>query len=492
MLEDPMITTNIEGKIRESLRNTESVFRSVIQDYEVRFSERTDSFFQERLVDVMDVSNRILGHLREKQDEQLSEIPTGSIVLSEGITPSYTAAAHSTQIGAFVTKKGGGNSHAALIARSKGIPYVSNIEIFDLEKQNLDTLIVDEYQGLVIINPTEETIAIYREKQKQLATRYQVFLKEDHLKAETIDGHQIRLLVNVGNQNDVDLYPYSHAGVGLFRTEYLFLETSELYPSEAFQEQTYPELIQKVDGKPIVIRVFDLGGDKHPALFMDRNREPNPIMGFRGIRFLLRNRQLFKMQLRAIYRAATAGDIRLLIPLISNIKELHESKKIIEEVREELKREMHDVPTLPIGCMIEVPSAVMICDALAAESDFLSLGTNDLVQYTLGIDRGNPAMGDLFYPAHPSVLRMIKMITVEAKRREKSLSICGEIASNTLFTPLLLGLGLTDFSLSPRYLPYVKQTVRKWTIVEAYQLAEKALKLTDPEAISELMTKARR
>ncbi len=492
MLDDPMITTHMEGKIRQMMRNTESVFHSVINDYEDRFSERTDQFFQERLVDVQDVSKRILGHLREKQNAQLLEIPTGSIVFSEEIAPSYTADAHVGQIGAFVTNSGGGNSHAALIARSKGIPYIANIEVSEVEALNFERIIVDGYEGLVILDPTQETIEHYKERQAQVATRYQLFLEEDHLQAETLDGCKARLSVNVGNPSDLEAFPYQHDGVGLFRTEYLFLQTEEFYPSERYQEEAYRILIDKMEGRPVVIRAFDLGGDKHPSLFLAHKREPNPVLGNRGIRFLLRNEELFKTQLRAIFRASIGADVRLLLPLISDINELHAAKAIIQEVREDLQKTHLDVPTLPIGCMIEVPSAVMICDGLIEHCDFLSLGTNDLVQYTLGVDRGNPSMSDLFYPAHPSVLRMIKMVVIEATRTKTSLCICGEIASNSFFTPLLLGLGLTDFSLSPRYLPQVKQTIRKWNLKKAKALAEEILKMTDPKKISEFLTKAQR
>ncbi|NGX37357.1 MAG: Phosphoenolpyruvate-protein phosphotransferase [Chlamydiae bacterium] len=492
MLDDPMMTTHMEGEIRKMLRNTESVFHSVINEYEGRFTERTDSFFQERLVDVKDVSKRILGHLRDKQYAQLSEIPTGSIVFSKEIAPSYTAAAHAAQIGAFVTKNGGGNSHAALIARSKGIPYVTSVDMTQLERFDIEALIVDGYEGIIIVNPTPETLSHYQEKQKQLITRYQTFIDEDHLKSETIDGYSIQLFVNVGNPQDLDIFPYNHDGVGLFRTEYLFLQTKEFYPSEIFQQKIYRELIDKMNGRPVVIRVFDLGGDKNPTLFLDRQYEPNPILGNRGIRFLLSNIELFKMQLRAIFKASIRANVHLLLPLISDINELHTSKEIIEEVKAELRKEYSEIPDLPIGCMIEVPSAVMICDALALACDFLSMGTNDLVQYTLGVDRGNPAMSELYYPAHPSVLRMIKMISIEAKRKETPLTICGEIASNTLFTPLLLGLGLREFSLAPRYVPHVKQTIRKWSILETYDLAEEALKFTDPKDISALLTEAQK
>ena len=488
MLDDPMITTHMEGKIRQMMRNTESVFHSVIHDYEHRFSERTDSFFQERLVDVMDISRRIMNHLRDKQDAQISEIPPGSVVLSEVIAPSYTAAAHAAQIGAFVTKDGGGNSHAALIARSKGIPYVANLDIKLLGETLIERMIVDGYEGIVIINPSEETLDEYTSKQKGLVTRYQRYLDEDHLDVRTLDGHEVSLFVNVGNLHDLDPFPYSHSGVGLFRTEYLFFQTKEFYPSESYQEEVYKTLIKKMEGKPVVIRVFDLGGDKNPNLHFQRKREPNPVLGLRGIRFLLRNLELFKMQLRAIFKAARSDNVHILLPLISDINELRRTKAIIEEVKAELAQSCLDIPDLLLGCMIEVPSAVMICDAIADECDFLSLGTNDLVQYTLGVDRGNPAMRELFYPAHPSVIRMIKMISIVSEKKGKPLTVCGEIASNTLFTPLLLGLGIKELSIAPRYLPLIKQTVRKWTLPEAVALAEEVLTLSEPGEISLLLT----
>lgn len=492
MLDDPMITTHMEGKIRQMLRNTESVFHSVIHDYENKFSQRTDSFFQERLVDVMDISKRIMSHLRNKREALLSEIPSESIVLTEEIAPSYTAAAHAAQIAAFITQNGGGNSHAALIARSKGIPYVANVDVGKMQRSNIQMMIVDGTNGLIIANPTSETLEEYRTRQKTLATRYQLYLEEDHLLPETLDGVKMRLFVNVGNPHDLDPFPYQHDGVGLFRSEYLFFQSTEFYPSESYQEEAYKSLIDQMEEKPVVIRVFDLGGDKTPNLLFQRKKEPNPVLGLRGIRFLLRNQEIFKMQLRAIFKASTKGNVLLLLPLISDINELHQAKVIIEEVKAQLRQELPFIPDLPIGCMIEVPSAVMICDAIAENCDFLSLGTNDLVQYTLGVDRENPAMRDLYYPAHPSVIRMIRMITTEAHLKKKPLTVCGEIASNALYVPLLIGLGVTELSIAPRYLPLIKQTIRKWTFAEAKELAARILKMSDPKEISEVLTEAQK
>jgi phosphotransferase system enzyme I (PtsI) len=237
-----------------------------------------------------------------------------------------------------------------------------------------------------------------------------------------------------------------------------------------------------------VIRVFDIGGDKNPDLFTQVEKEPNPVLGCRGIRFLLRYQDFFKTQLRAILRAAVHGDVRILLPLISDIKELESSRRLINELENALAEE--GIPfkaNIPVGSMIELPSAVLICDALAKNSDFLSIGTNDLVQYTLGIDRSNSSLNALCYPAHPSVLRMIKMVNIEAKRHSKTVSICGEIASNPLFVPLLIGLGVDQFSCSPRYIPIVKRAIRQTTLLQAYELAQRILHLDSAEEVSKIL-----
>ncbi len=234
-----------------------------------------------------------------------------------------------------------------------------------------------------------------------------------------------------------------------------------------------------------------MGGDKNPELFAEGDKEPNPVLGCRGIRFLLRHREIFKTQLRAILRAAVHGDMRILLPLISDVNELETSRALIQEIEQSLHEEGTVFkPNIPVGCMIEVPSAVLICDTLAKKSDFLSIGTNDLVQYTLGIDRSNPAMSDFCYPAHPSVLRMIKMVNTEAKRHGKTVSICGEIASNPLFVPLLLGLGVDQLSCSPRYIPVVKRAIRQTSLLSAYELAQRVLKLNSPAEVSQVLIEA--
>lgn len=492
MLDDPLMTHHMEDKIRLTLQNSESVFQSVITDYERRFSKNTDAFFQERLTDVMDLAGRVLGHLCPSKGNSLLNVPFNSVVFAKELVPSYTASAESTRVSAFVTQSGGGSSHAALIARAKGIPYVASVDVASLQNISARCVIVDGQSGDVIFNPTLQTLEKYKQRKTRLKTSHQILQKEMKYDSETIDGCSVQIFANIGHIGDMEnLAQFGPDGIGLFRTEYLFFQHRHLISSEGDQYDAYVKVIQTAEGMPIVIRVFDVGGDKNPELFVEEEKEPNPILGCRGIRFLLRHLEIFKIQLRAILRAAVYGDVRILLPLISDISELEESKALIAEISQTLaSQEIAFKANIPLGCMIEVPSAVLICDALAKNSDFLSIGTNDLVQYTLGIDRSNFAMSDSCYPAHPSVLRMIKMVLVEARRHGKTVTICGEIASNPFFVPVLLGLGVDRLSCSPRYIPIIKRTIRRTNILNAVRLAERILRLNSAAEVSQALLEA--
>ncbi len=492
MLEDPLIKENVEEKIRVVKRNTESVFSNVIRDYEKKFSKMKDPFFQQRIVDILDLSKRILSHLSDKGKFNFSEIPLSSVVFSKELIPSHTAAIQASRVCAFVTQSGGGNSHAALIARAKGIPYVSSIDVDLFRSLQGKSIIVDGQTGEVIVNPKPSTLARYKEIKTRLKTSYQLLQQDINHITETVDGYPVHILANAGNLHDLEeMHMYRAEGVGLFRSEYLFLEKHTLFISEEEQVSAYIDIIKKAKGLPCVIRVFDIGGDKNPNLFFEHEKEANPVLGCRGIRFLLRYPNIFRTQLRAIMRASYDADVRILLPLISDIHELLEAKRIIGEVHNELVDQgLIERRTYLVGCMIEVPSVVFICDAIAKESDFLSIGTNDLVQYTLGIDRSNPSMSDFCYPAHPSVIRMIKMVVMEARKQNKPVTICGEIASNPVFVPLLLGLGMNNFSCSPRYIPFVKRAVRNTVLLEAYELAQRVLQMSSPIEISQTLLEA--
>lgn len=493
MLEDPMLTHSVESEIRQKKQNSESVFHTLLSDYEQRFSQNSDAFFQQRFLDILDISRRILGHLCPMNPSfSFDSLMDQSVIFAKELAPSYTATAHGSKVSAFVTQTGGGNSHAALIARAKGIPFVACIDIVALKTLYIELVIVDGQTGEVILNPTPSTLEQYKHRKTCLKTSQQLLQREVHYEAETMDGCFVQVFANIGHITDLEhIDQLGSDGVGLLRTEYLFFHNRHLLASEEDQYHAYREIIHKIGNLPLSIRVFDVGGDKHFDIAELVLKEANPVLGCRGIRFLLRHKDIFKRQLRAILRAAIHGDVRMLLPLISDIHEVYEVRRLIAEVLRDLKNEgVLAKAHIPLGCMIEVPSAVLICDVLAQACDFLSIGTNDLVQYTLGIDRNNPMMSDFCTPAHPSVIRMIKMVVTEAKRHGRSVAICGEIASNPLFIPLLLGLGVDEFSCSPRYIPLVKKTIRQTRFVAAYALAQRILSLQSASDISEALLAA--
>jgi len=487
MLDDPLMTTHIEDKIREMQHNTESVFLSAIQEYEEKFSQTSDTFFKQRLMDVNDLSKRILRHLRSHHKNVcLADIPPNAVIFAKELAPSDTATVQASRVSAFVTQVGGGNSHAALIAKAKGIPFVASIDLQKLQIADYKCVIVDGETGKVIINPSHGTLKKYKEIKAHVKAKNRLLEKMACLSAETIDGYPIKILANIGSLSDLDsLATQGAMGIGLVRSEYLFLEKREFISLEEGQYETYVELIKRAGKMPVVIRVFDLGGDK---LFEEyQEKEPNPVLGCRGIRFLLKRIDIFRTQLRAILRASRYGDVRVLLPLISDIYELKEARRLIQEVKDELQSQRYVVKDIPVGCMIELPSAALIADVLAEESEFLSVGTNDLVQYTLGVDRNNAAMSDFYLPNHLSVIRMIKMITIETQRLSKSLTICGEIASNPFFVPLLLGLGVKEFSCAPRYIPGIKKMVRNCSLVSCFELAQRVLRMRSSLEISNIL-----
>jgi phosphotransferase system enzyme I (PtsI) len=406
-------------------------------------------------------------------------IPQDAIVFAKELIPSDTASIQASRISAFVTQSGGGTSHAALIARAKGIPYVSSVSMEVLEKIKGKCVIVDGLTGDIILNPSADTLEKYEKLKTRLMKQYQQLEKDNALEPETLDGYHVGLLANINNIGDLELAHHQRAeGVGLFRSEYLFLKDPTLFFNEKAQIELYKELFQNAKGLTVTFRVMDLGGDKYSDVFPELSKEPNPVLGCRGIRFLFRRMDVFKTQLRAVLQAGSGHSVKLLFPLITDIHELREVKIIVQNVKQELQSE--GLPFLehtPLGCMLEVPSAVLVCDALAQESDFLALGTNDLIQYTLGIDRSNPGMSDFYYPTHPGVIRMIRMTLLEAGRYGRPVTICGEMASNPLFTSLLLGLGVRNFSCAPRFIPIIKRTVRHLALLDCAEIAEHVLSL---------------
>lgn len=484
MMQDPLITTVIEERIQQMQQKTETIFYQLIEEYKLRFSSLQDSYFQERVRDLVDVSRRILGHLQLLGRVRMSEMPHNSVILTHELVPSETVEASSSLVSAFVTAAGGITSHAAIIARAKGIPYVANIDIKILKKIELQSIIVDGSEGLVIINPSKQNLKKYQEIKKDYLQTYKRLKHSAHLKGETIDGYEIRIFANIENPKEIDLlYKNGAAGIGLFRSEYLFLSRKQ-FPSEDEQFEIYKKMAKSLRGRPLVIRIFDVGGDKKVDLlpedrdakyFMAIGNEQNPALGCRAIRFLLRYPEILLTQLRAILRASRYGEIHVLIPMVSDISELREVRKMIEALQIIMRREgIKMAKEIPLGCMIEVPSSVIMCESLAAEADFLSIGTNDLVQYVLAADRSNPNISDLYFSTHPSILRLIRMVVSAANSIHKPVILCGECAADPNMIPILIGLGIRELSVSARHIPLVKHTIRKWRILEACKLAEAA------------------
>ncbi len=477
MLEDPFMTTFMEKKIRKRMKNTEAVFQSVMTQYEDEFSRVRGSFFKQRLLDVKDLSQRILRNLHPRKSLGTETIPENSIIFTKELIPSSTAQASKWQVNGFITEIGGTTSHAALIARSKGIPYVANISINTLYSLKSAEVIIDGKTGVVIVHPTEETLKKYKKALKDSEEKKEINHIRPHKGTETVDGVNVEVFANIENLSDLDLLiPYNAEGIGLFRSEFLFFGKELDTFSEEDQFILYQQIMEKARGMPVIFRTFDVGGDK--GNINQYEPEPNPALGCRGIRFLLRNPDIFAQQLRALLRVSPDGDLRILFPMISDLQELHAAKEMIQEIALQLRSEGHEVADeIPIGCMIEVPAAALMTDHIARECDFLSIGTNDLIQYTLAADRATQDIHAYYKPTHPSIFRLVHSIVEEAVKENIPVSLCGEMASDPLIVPLLLGLGVRKLSCSSRFIPEVKRLVSTLSIEKLKSFTEEALTL---------------
>lgn len=476
MLSDPLMTTHMEEMIRKMKQNTEVVFRSVMADYQEKLSQVQDSLFQQRVIDVIDLSHRVLNHLRPKTRDRFAQIPQNAVIFAKELAPSETAEAQASRVSAFVTQKGGGSSHAALIARSKGIPFVASIDTQLFKSVQGECVIVNGRTGDVIINPTDKTLKEHRRLQLLLKKRTRQLDSETLLPSQTLDGRSVPLYANVGSVLELEeMRAYGAQGVGLFRTEFLLSKEEEFLYLEEKQFSTYQEVFRIGQNLPLAMRLFDLDEEKFPTVLPLCDKRVGVRMGCRGIRFLLNHEELFKRQLRALLRASALGQLRLLLPFVSNVEEVRLTKKLIRNIEKELKSQHVRVKRVLLGCMIEVPAAVMMAQEIAEECDFLSLGTNDLIQYTLGIERSQIEMNTPYSVLHPSVLRMIQRVIESAHLVRKPVTLCGEIATSTDLIPLLVGLGVDAFSCSIRYLPQVKRAVRQCTYRQAIAWAQAAL-----------------
>jgi phosphotransferase system enzyme I (PtsI) len=478
VMEDRMLRDETIKTITEQLVNTEWALKATLEKISEAFDAIEDEYLKERKEDVKHVVERILRNLMEQELQTIDDLAEDMIVVAHDLSPADTIQLNLQRVIGFVTDIGGKTSHTAIVSRSLEIPAVVGLEDITAYVGGGETIIIDGTEGEVILHPSPATIKVYQVKQQQYRYFERELLKYAALTAETQDGYHLTLQANIELIEEIpSVVQYGAEGVGLYRTEYLYLNRKTL-PDEEEHFQVYKRLAEEVAPYPATIRTIDLGGDKF-ASYIELAEEMNPAMGLRAIRFCLREPDIFKAQLCGILRASSYGKIKILLPMISGVEELREVKAILEDAKNELKRRKISFDQqIPLGVMIEVPSAVITADILAREADFFSIGTNDLIQYSLAIDRINEHVSYLYEPLHPAIVRNIKRVVDIAHAEGIEVGICGEMAADPLYTLIFLGLGLDVLSMHPLAVPRIKKVLRRCTRTEGEALLKEVLQFT--------------
>lgn len=483
VVEDRTLIDEVLRKLEADLCNVEYVFQEVATHYSETLSKIDDPYLRERALDIQDVTRRVVRNLQGKAEKAFLALTDPHIVVAHNITPSDTATMDRTQVLGFATDLGSRTSHTAIMARSIGIPAIVGLHDATQKLETGQEVLLDGYNGLLIIDPTPETLWHYGElkDRKDRVTEQLTGLRET--KSTTRDGRHIVLSANIELPEDVHTVKENGAeGIGLYRTEFLYLNRSTL-PSEDEQYGVYKRVAEQVAPHPLIVRTFDLGGDKI-ADGINADDEQNPFMGLRAIRFSLENLDIFKAQLRAILRASAAGNLKIMFPMISGLAELRRALGVLAECKEELERQGIEYgKETEVGAMIEIPSAAICSEVLAREVDFFSIGTNDLIQYAVAVDRVNERIAHLYEPTHPAVIRLIKMVADAAHANDIWVGVCGEMAGDLAMVPLLLGLGMDELSVSASLVPRVKRAVQSVSVPECEELVKEALALDTPAEI---------
>jgi len=488
ILNDPLLHARIKKDIYDQLMNIETIFGNAINTLIEQMQGIDNEYLRDRVEDLKDIHKTVLMNLLGRERDDLRQLKEDVIIIAHNISPSQTATMDKKHVKGLITEIGGKTSHSAILARALEIPAIVGINEIRKEIQPDDYVILDANHDLFIINPDEETIKEYITAKHV----FERFLKKltflNQLPAETRDGTTVQLLANIEIPEELEtLHAHGAEGIGLFRSEFIFLDKNN-FPSEEEQFRIYSHVLKKCDNKPVVIRTLDVGGDKVSFLHQPYE-EANPFLGWRSIRFCLTMTDVFKTQLRALFRASVNGQLSIMLPMISGMDELLKAKRIIDQVKDDLR--VHETPfddNVKIGIMIEVPSAVMVAELLGSKVDFFSIGTNDLIQYTIAVDRGNERISYLYKALHPAVLRLIKL-TVEAGRSNNiPVEMCGEMAGNPLYSVLLLGLGLKHLSMSASFIPEVKKILRSISEKQAIALAARVLTMEQTRDIEEYVT----
>jgi phosphotransferase system enzyme I (PtsI) len=485
---DASFGEKVAQKIEEEQVNAEWALAEVQEELQARFNSFDDDYLRERVADVKDVAERVLVNLQGIAHHDLSEIKHDVIIIADDLTPSDTIHFNRRPIVGFATEVGGRTSHTSIIAKSLFMPAVIGVPRLSKIVDNDELVIVDGYEGTIVVNPTQAMVQEYQSRVSRHEEAEQKLLENRTLAAVTKDHHKISLQANIELVEELDdAIKFGAEGIGLYRSEFLYISTSPDLPTEEEHYNIYRRLAEATAPNWCIIRTFDLGGKKLAREIIG-SKEDNPVLGLRALRLCMQHRDMFKTQLRALLRASAHGKIKIMFPLVSGVQELRQVKTLVREVRLELDAEgiAHN-KDLQIGIMIEVPSAAVIADLLATEADFFAIGTNDLIQYSLAIDRGNENVSYLYEPLHPAILRLVKGVIDAGKRAGIPVEMCGEMASDPIFAIVLLGLGLEIFSMNPSSIPIIKNVVRSVRYRDCRRIAEIALTKKTAQEIEEFV-----
>jgi len=472
ILKDNMLINDTVKLIRNERVNAEWALSKVLEDLMEYFARMDDPYIKERGSDIEHIVNRVMLNLSGSKHDSVTDLKTPAIIVAHDVTPADTAQMDKNMVLGFLTDVGGRTSHSAITARSLEIPAVVGLEDITRRAETGDTIIVDGATGTVIINPSDSVIDVYRKRREKFESYATALFHYKDMPCETTDGRRIKLLGNMELAEELDsLLEHGAEGIGLYRTEFLYMNRKDL-PSEDEQIKAYKHIVKRMAPNPVIIRTLDVGADK-VAAGMDGIKEPNPAMGLRAIRFCLKNTEIFKTQIRAILRASAFGRIKIMFPMISGVEELRQAKSVLDEAKAELKVQgLAFDEKMEVGAMIEIPSAAIIADLIVREVDFVSIGTNDLMQYSLAIDRVNEHVAYLYEPFHPAVLRIIKIVADAANKAGVSVGVCGEMAGEPAYAFILVGFGVDQLSMNATSILRVKRLIRSISLADAKKICK--------------------